>query len=176
MPFSSTNIAAGASVASLCAVASKISLLASTDFDPLEFAADLGLQMIRQHTAITSPQRIQTLSPVPAQGFVSIYALCEQQPLNAIDVPDPLSDQRLTLAANAAAVFLHRCGRPDYRTDPRFATLVRQKRANQRFTVDPVSLRPPTPTRCRDRGRINNVAFDPFTLQRAMDPESQLPE
>ena len=60
----------------------------------------------------------------------------------------------------------------DHRTDPRFTPLVRQQRANQHFAVDPVSLRTPAPTGCRNLARIHDVAFDPFILQRAIDPES----
>src|SRR6476646_5969759 len=60
----------------------------------------------------------------------------------------------------------------DHRTHSRFTALVCQQRANQRLSVDPVSLRTPAPTGCRDRGRIHDVAFDPFILQRAIDPES----
>ena len=34
------------------------------------------------------------------------------------------------------------------------------------------SLRTPAPTGCRNLARIHDVAFDPFILQRAIDPES----
>ena len=85
---------------------------------------------------------------------------------------DPLGDQHLALATEAAAIFFLGCRRLDHRAHPRFAPLVRQQRANQCLAVDPVSLRPPTPTRCRNRGRIDDMAFDPFILQHAIDPES----
>jgi hypothetical protein len=66
--------------------------------------------------------------------------------LTAIDVPDPLNDQHLALAAETAAVLFLGSRCLDHRADPRFAPLVRQQRANQRLAVDPVSLRPPAPT------------------------------
>jgi hypothetical protein len=56
--------------------------------------------------------------------------------------------------------------------DPRLAPLVREQRANQRFAIDPVGLRPSAPARCRDRSRIDDVAFDPFRLQYPVDPET----
>ena len=87
-------------------------------------------------------------------------------------MPDPLDDQHLALAAEAAAVLFLGSRCLDHRTDPRFTPLVRQQRANQPFAVDPVSLRTPAPTGRRNRGRIHDVAFDPFILQRAIDPES----
>jgi hypothetical protein len=87
-------------------------------------------------------------------------------------VPDPLGDQHLALATEAAAVLFLGSWCLDHRAHPRFAPLVRQQRANQRIAIDPVSLRPPAPTGCCDRGRIDDVAFDPFILQRAIDPES----
>ena len=85
---------------------------------------------------------------------------------------DPLADQHLALATEAAAVLFLGGRRFHHRTHSRFTALVCQQRANQRLSVDPVSLRTPAPTGCRDRGRIHDVAFDPLILQRAIDPES----
>jgi hypothetical protein len=59
--------------------------------------------------------------------------------------------------------------------DPRLAPLVREQRANQRFAIDPVGLRPPAPARCRDRGRIDDMALDAFRLQHPVDPETVEP-
>src|SRR4029078_11572497 len=85
---------------------------------------------------------------------------------------DPLADQHLALATEAAAVLFLGGRRFHHRTHSRFTALVCQQRANQPLSADPVGLRTPTPTRCRDRGRIHDVAFDPLILQRAIDPES----
>ena len=85
---------------------------------------------------------------------------------------DSLGDQHFALAAEAAAVLLLGSGHLDHRTHPGFAAFVGQKRADQRLAVDLVGLRPPPPARCGNRGRIDNVAFDPFALQHAMDPEA----
>jgi hypothetical protein len=51
------------------------------------------------------------------------------------------------VAANSTAILLlwGRCS--NHRTDPRLASLVRQQRTYQSFTVDLVSLRSSTPTR-----------------------------
>jgi hypothetical protein len=53
-------------------------------------------------------------------------ALGKQQPLDAIDVLDPLGDQHLALATEAAAIFFLGCRRLDHRAHPRFAALERQ--------------------------------------------------
>jgi hypothetical protein len=93
------------------------------------------------------------------------HALGEQQSFDPVDVQDPFVGQHLALAAKSAAVFFLRCRRFDHRAHPRFAALVRQQRAKQRLAVDPVGFRSPAPTRCCNRGRIDDVAFDPFILQ-----------
>jgi hypothetical protein len=66
------------------------------------------------------------LASIASQRLVTGDALGKQQPFDAIDVPDPLGDQRLALAAEAAAVFFLRCRRLDHRAHPRFAALERQ--------------------------------------------------
>src|SRR5438094_10267294 len=66
---------------------------------------------------------------------------------------DPLADQHLALATEATAVLFLGGRRFHHRTHSRFTALVCQQRANQRLSVDPVSLRTPAPTGCRDRGR-----------------------
>jgi hypothetical protein len=89
-----------------------------------------------------------------------------------VDVLDPLDGQRLALAANPAAVFVFRRRHPDHGTDARLAALVSEQRANQGLAVDPVGLGPATPTRGRDRGRIDNAALNPLALQYPMNPEA----
>ena len=73
-------------------------------FEPIEFPADLSLQMIRQRAAIARLQLVEPLASIAAQRLVVGYALAEQQSLDAVDVFDPLADQRLALAAQAAAI------------------------------------------------------------------------
>jgi hypothetical protein len=85
---------------------------------------------------------------------------------------DALFNQGLALPAKSAAVFFLNGRRLDHRTHPRFAALVGQQRAKQRLAVDPVGLGPSAAARGRDRGRIDDVAFNPFLLQHAVNPEA----
>src|ERR1700704_2074461 len=55
---------------------------------------------------------------------------------------------------------------------PILSVFARRRPPTQRTPVVPVGLPPPAPTGCRYRGRIDDVAFDPFILQHAIDPES----
>src|ERR1700720_4245108 len=84
----------------------------------------------------------------------------------------PRAGQPLALATEASAVLFLGGRRFHHRTHSGFTALVCQQRANQRLSVDPVSLRTPARTGCRNRGRNPAVALDPFILQRAIDPES----
>ena len=52
---------------------------------------------------------------------------------------------------------------------------MRQESPHQCFTVDPVGLRASTSTRCHNRGRIDNVAFDAFLFQNSVNPETIQP-
>jgi hypothetical protein len=85
---------------------------------------------------------------------------------------NPLGDQHLALAAEAAAVLFFGGWRLHHRAHPSFAPLIRQQHANQCFAVDPVSFCPPVPTGCSNRSRIDDMTFDPFILQHAIYPES----
>ena len=82
--------------------------------------------MCRQSTAVARRQVLEPLASIAAQRLVTEYSLGEQQPFYAIDVLYPLGDQHLAFAAEAAAVFFLGCRRPDHRTHPRFAALIRQ--------------------------------------------------
>ncbi len=85
----------------------------------------------------------------------------------------PLGDQRLALAADAAAIFLLGGWHPDHRADTGLSALVGHQCADQRLAVDPVGLRTATPTRDGNRGGIDDMAFDPvFLAQHPIDPES----
>lgn len=66
--------------------------LLEQQFQPIELTANLRLQVIRQQATIAELKRNQPLPPVTAQRLVARYPLSEQQPLHAIDVPDPFRD------------------------------------------------------------------------------------
>ena len=117
-----------------------------------------------QGPAVAGLQRIQPLPPIATYRLVAGYALGEQQSFDPVDVLDPLHDQHLALTAKPASVFIFRRWQPHHRANARFPALVGEQRANQSLAVDPVGLRPPPPARCCNRGRINNMAFDPFIL------------
>ncbi len=68
--------------------------LVEQQFEPVELAADLRSSDAAAAAAIAGLQLLQPLPPVAAQRLVASDALGEQQPLDAIDVPDPLTDQR----------------------------------------------------------------------------------
>src|SRR5271154_6412906 len=127
--------------------------------------------MTWQLMTITGPELIKPLSPVPAQRFVARHALAKQQPLDAVDMTYPLGRQCFTLAGDTPPVFLLRRGNTNHRAHPWFAPLVRQKRTHQGFTIDFVGLSPTSAARGGNRGRVDNVAFNSFRFQSAMNPK-----
>src|SRR5208283_1773077 len=149
--------------------------LIEQQFQPIEFAADLGLEMRRQGATVSRRQFIETLASIAAQRLVIGYSLGEQQSLDAIDVLDPLGDQHFAFAAKTTTVLFLRRRRLDHGADPGFATLMGQQGAKQRLAVDPVGLSSTAPARRRNRGRIDDVTLDSFLLQRAMKPEAVQP-
>ena len=62
-------------------------------FEPIEFPADLSLQMIRQRAAIARLQLVEPLASIAAQRLVVGCALAEQQSLEAVDVRLPRTTQ-----------------------------------------------------------------------------------
>jgi len=100
--------------------------LIKQQFEPIEFAPDLGLEMHRQGTAVARRQLVEPLAPIAAQRLVTGDALGKQQSLDAIDVLDPLGDQHFALAAEAAPIFFLWRRRFHHRAHPRFAALIRQ--------------------------------------------------
>ena len=139
---------------------------------PIEFAADLGLEVRRQGATVARRQDLETLTSIAAQRLVVGYSLGEQQSLDAIDVLDPLGDQHFAFAAKTTAVLFLGRRRLDHGADPGFAALMGQQGAKERLAVDPVGLGSPPPARRRNRGRIDDVALDFFLLQRAMNPKA----
>ena len=170
MPLMASNMAAGGWRGNLLRGKQRVPLgldrldLLEQQFEPIELAADLSLEMLWQGTAIARPQLVEPSPTVAAQRLVTGYALGEQQSFDAIDVLDPLVDQHFALAAEAATIFFLGRRRFNHRAHSRFAALIRQQRAKQGLAVDPVGLGPPPPARRRDRGRIDDVAFDSFIL------------
>ena len=141
-------------------------------FQPVELAPDLCLQVRGQGPPIAGGQLLQSLAPVPAQRLVVGDALREQQPLDAVDVRDPLRHQRLALAAEPPTVLFFWAGWPDHGADPRLTTLVGQQRPEQGFAIDPVRLRLAPPARGQHGGGIDHVALNALPLQHAPQPEA----
>ncbi len=116
------------------------------------------------------------------QGLIVADTLCKQKTLETIDVLDPFVNERLALRANTAAVLFFICWSLDHRTHARLATFVRQQSADVRqqsadesLSIDPVGLCAPTAARSRNRGWIDNVAFNAVALKSPMDPEAIQP-
>ncbi len=66
-------------------------------------------------------------------------------------------------------------GRPDHGTHPWLAALVGHQGSKQRLTVNAVRLRSSTPARYRDRGGIDDMAFNPLFLEHSVYPEAVEP-
>ena len=49
--------------------------LIEQQFEPIEFAADLGFEMRRQRTAVARPQVLEPLASIAAQRLVTRYSL-----------------------------------------------------------------------------------------------------
>src|SRR3954462_11757620 len=108
-------------------------------------------------------------------GLVVGYALREQEPLDPVDMLDPLGRQRLTLTADAAPILLLPGGRLDHRTPPRLAALVGQQSPHQRLAVNPVGLGPSPPARQRDRSRVDEMDLNALALQETVKPKTVEP-
>ena len=125
----------------------------------------------QQRAAIPGRNRLKTIPPVTLQWLVPGHALAEQKTLHAIDEPDSLVGQCLALTHQAAPVFFLRRWDPKHGANPRLTMLVGQQCAHQCLAVDLVGLRPATTARCRDRCRIDHVAFKPIAFEDPVDPE-----
>ena len=136
--------------------------LSQQQLQSIELARDLRLDVGRQRLAEAGAQLVEPGAPVAAQRLIVAHALSEQQSLDPIDVLNALVEQRLALAAEPSTVLLFDAGRPGHGADPGFAALIGHQRAKQRLAVDPVGLGAPTPARRCDRGRVDDMAFDPI--------------
>src|SRR6516225_4578745 len=174
MPLMSSNIAAGAGMA-VCSTASNASRAASTVLICLRRSSSRSSSRLMSALRCCGKARPSlvwsSLAPVATQRLISGYALTEQKSFDTIDVSHSLGDERFALAAEVAAVFLVGSGRLDHCTDPRFAALVGEQHSNQRFTIDLVGLCPPAPARRCNRGRVDDMAFDTFVLERPVNPK-----
>src|SRR5438132_3968394 len=97
-------------------------------FGPIEFAADLRLQMRRQFPPVARSQGVDARTPVAPQRLVTGDPLREQKTLDPVYMRDALGDQALPFATNPPPILLFRRGCNHHRTDPRLAALVGEKR------------------------------------------------
>ena len=141
-------------------------------FQPIEFASDLRLEVDGQGPSITGDQLLQSLASITTTGLVVRNALRKQQSLDAIHMHDPLAYQRLALAAKTPAVLFVRGRWPNHGADSRFTALIGQQRAQQGLAIDPVRLGLAPPARGQDRGGVNDMAFDTLPFQHTVDPEA----
>lgn len=75
-------------------------------FNVIKIAAVEERNSVAGQRPAISCLELSELSPaITVQRFVVTYSLCDEQPLNAIDVFDALGDERLSLTAEPAAIF-----------------------------------------------------------------------
>ena len=91
MPLNSSNILPAGAGAAGRGAASSASRSASTgldpikqQFEPIEFAPDLGLEMHRQGTAVARRQLVEPLAPIAVQRLVTGDALGNNSPLTRL--------------------------------------------------------------------------------------------
>ena len=140
--------------------------------EPPELTADLGQQTRRQEPAVTGLHLIQALAVLRPQWVEVKDALTGEQALDPVGVPDPLRHQRLTLAAQTAAILFLWARRPNHRADPALAARPGHQRAQQSFRIDRVGLAAPLAPIHRERCGIHDVTFHAVVDQQAMHPEA----
>lgn len=141
-------------------------------FESVELATDLPLQMFWQCAAVAGPQFLKPMSPVTSQRLVVGDALSKQQALDPVDMAGPLTNQSLAFKADAPMVLLLDARYPNHRAHARLASFVGEQRTHQRLTIDLVGLGTTPPARRGNRGGVDDMAFYPFGLQDSMDPEA----
>jgi hypothetical protein len=80
--------------------------LSHQEFDSVQQADELGLQVPRQLTTITGLQGLQARTPVTSHRIVTTHALAGEQSAYPIDFSDALADQCPALAGQAPPVLL----------------------------------------------------------------------
>src|SRR3954452_2402182 len=128
--------------------------------------------MDRERSVIACPKFFQTFTTIAVQRLIVPDALAEEQSPDTIDMQNPLGDQRFALSAKAAAILFLGRRHPNHRANAWFPPLVSHQGADQRLTIDAISLHPAMPTRHGDWGGIHAMAVDPvFSIQHSVEPE-----
>src|SRR5258708_8813141 len=78
--------------------------LRQQDFEPIQLAHDLRLQVHRQGPAVACPQLLQPLTPTLAQRLVAEHPLGKEQPFDPVALCHPPPHHRLALPADTPAV------------------------------------------------------------------------
>jgi hypothetical protein len=146
MPLMASNMAAEGGAAIGCAASNASRSVSAT------IRADRAHGLCEPSDALAkddhSPSSVRR---AVADGYVAaVRTHTRLERINAIDVLDSLGDQHFALVAETATILFLGSRRLDHCAHSGFAALVRQLRANQRLTVDLVSLCPPAPTGCRN--------------------------
>lgn len=134
------------------------------ELQSVELTANPLLQADRQRSSIASSEGLQLLASIPPNRLIVRDAPCEEQPLDAVDMLDPLGDQRPALTANLSTVLLLGRGCLCHGADPRLAALLGQQGSDQSLAVDPVRLGAPTTTRGGDGSRVHDMALNAGVL------------
>ena len=149
--------------------------VAQDQLEAIQFSADPFFEVTRQEATIARTDRLQPLTTVAPKRLVARHALREEQALDAVDVLHPFSDQPAALARDLSSIFLVGIGRSHHRANARLASLKRQQRTDQGLTIEAVGLGAAAPARRGDRGRVNDVAFDPLPLEHSVNPKAVEP-
>src|SRR5215212_5817038 len=96
--------------------------------------------MDRERSVIACPKFFQTFTTIAVQRLIVPDALAEEQPPDTIDMQNPLGDQRFALSAKAAAILFLGRRHPNHRANAWFPPLVSHQGADQRLTIDAISL------------------------------------
>jgi hypothetical protein len=112
----------------------------------------------------------------PIDRLVFPDSLCEKQSLYAIYVKNALCNQSFPLPPNPSVVVLLGCKKLDNGTCTRLAAFPCNQSADQRFTIDTVSLRSAMTARHCNRRCLYDVALYPsFLARHAPQPEAIQP-
>src|SRR5271157_4887425 len=112
--------------------------LVEQQFEPVEFACDRGLEIVRQRAPVAGRQFVEPLAAVAPDGLVVGDPLREQQTFDAVYMLDALCDQRLAFAAEASPVLLLRGWGYGHSADARLAALEREQGTQKSLSVEPV--------------------------------------
>lgn len=74
--------------------------LRDDELEPIEFASNLSLDVVRQRAAVARLQSVQPRSAMTMERFIVEDALGEEKAFDAIDVFNPLGQQRLAFPAD----------------------------------------------------------------------------